>query len=415
MRHISLLFTFLVLLSCARERTEIVLGLASTRPFPCSVDSYALEVVEPAGTRTLVSVRSWTASPLSATLTPDSGMSTRVRLIAYLAGAEVGAAEATLVFRAGESLYFPLVISDSDGCFPGRCELPAERARPFMDDLPEDPTTPTCSTSSDAGPPDVAFDGCEPAAEMCNGVNDDCDGQVDEDASCEDALICLGGECVPPVTGYTVAEASELERFADSCTWPNPEETFFVPSGEPEEQFLLGDFDFSFLGSPVDSIWVGENGYVTFGERVPLSFLREPQNPESCEAIRPAVYAFWEDLTTEGAAVCAGFSGAEGNRRLEITWSGVCFSSDCASSSTRLSFSIVLEEGTDKIYFLYGELQGDVTNRARGLSASIGLSAHAPGECDTCTDHTRCLLSNSISHRMAGNLINRVFTPIPAD
>jgi MYXO-CTERM domain-containing protein len=56
--------------------------------------------------------------------------------------------------------------------------------------------------------------GCEPifsaGAEQCNGLDDDCDGQIDDGATCPPNQVCHGGACVPqcspsefPCTGNT--------------------------------------------------------------------------------------------------------------------------------------------------------------------------------------------------------------------
>ncbi|MCA9583675.1 MAG: hypothetical protein KC416_17880, partial [Myxococcales bacterium] len=37
----------------------------------------------------------------------------------------------------------------------------------------------------------------EAEAEVCNGVDDDCDGTVDDDAPCPDREVCHDGRCVP--------------------------------------------------------------------------------------------------------------------------------------------------------------------------------------------------------------------------
>ena len=61
--------------------------------------------------------------------------------------------------------------------------------------------------------------GCEQifqaGAEQCNGLDDDCDGQIDQSATCPADHVCLNGACVPhcddgefPCTGGTECDAS---------------------------------------------------------------------------------------------------------------------------------------------------------------------------------------------------------------
>jgi MYXO-CTERM domain-containing protein len=51
-----------------------------------------------------------------------------------------------------------------------------------------------------------ACGGCGPVPpEVCNGADDDCNGQVDDNAPCDDGLVCRFGHCVPPCTNNECA------------------------------------------------------------------------------------------------------------------------------------------------------------------------------------------------------------------
>jgi Cys-rich repeat protein len=58
-----------------------------------------------------------------------------------------------------------------------------------------------CSSDADCGAGQVCVNGlCDgaPGAEICNGIDDDQDGQVDEEASCSAGQVCKDGQCVLP-------------------------------------------------------------------------------------------------------------------------------------------------------------------------------------------------------------------------
>lgn len=74
----------------------------------------------------------------------------------------------------------------------------------------------------------------EPGTEVCNGLDDDCDGTVDDEASCPSGLKCAGGQCVEdcsPVDGGWTAwdcstcspcEANAFRVCTRQCSNPAP-------------------------------------------------------------------------------------------------------------------------------------------------------------------------------------------------
>ncbi len=61
---------------------------------------------------------------------------------------------------------------------------------------------PPCNSNADCGPSQVCNNGvcgpanCVPQAEACNGLDDDCDGTVDNAAICPNGGSCVNGACV---------------------------------------------------------------------------------------------------------------------------------------------------------------------------------------------------------------------------
>jgi len=84
-----------------------------------------------------------------------------------------------------------------------------------MPELPPDPIPDPVPAPADAGPP-----ACVPQTETCNGVDDDCDGQIDEDQA---SIPCPGGGNRYCVGG----RFSECPRRCDACI-PGGQRTCFV-------------------------------------------------------------------------------------------------------------------------------------------------------------------------------------------
>lgn len=91
---------------------------------------------------------------------------------------------------------------------------PADAAPP--DAQPDRPVEPPVDLGVDATP-DMAA--CQPAEEICNGVDDDCDGKVDEDfADLGDPCEVGKGECKAKGTYKCAADRQALECDAQEGT-----------------------------------------------------------------------------------------------------------------------------------------------------------------------------------------------------
>jgi len=126
--------------------------------------------------------------------------------------------------------------------------------------FPADPEGPRSCDPADSDPPSIIYDGtvCEagglqcvggdelcggwvgPSPEVCNGLDDDCDGEVDDGAECTGEAICFEGACVNPCQpgefpcgfGFYCATVPDEGNFClpDPCLNVTCEEGFFCDS-----------------------------------------------------------------------------------------------------------------------------------------------------------------------------------------
>jgi cysteine-rich repeat protein len=117
---------------------------------------------------------------------------------------------------------------------------------------------------------DPGCGGCVPAAELCNGLDDDCDGTIDDglacstscavDADCDDGLFCtsaascVAGACIvlPDIVcdDSDPATTDVCDETSDTCSHPicGPE----LCNGFDDDCDGLVDEDFDFTGDPLN-------------------------------------------------------------------------------------------------------------------------------------------------------------------
>jgi hypothetical protein len=92
-------------------------------------------------------------------------------------------------------------------------------------------------------------------------------------------------------------------------------------------------------------------------------------------------FPFWDDLVSTNGQVCSGLdtTSASPNRRFVATWKNVSIS---GFPNSRLTFSAVMQEGSDRVWFLYHRWSASSTscstigtgsNEVRGGTATIGV------------------------------------------
>jgi hypothetical protein len=142
-----------------------------------------------------------------------------------------------------------------------------------------------------------------------------------------------------------------------------------------------------------DSIEVSSAGTVSLigvpnGSNIALS---------STSASDYTYYAFWDNLVSNSAPgrVCAALDSTSSapNRRFVVTWKNVSLAS---TPDSRLTFSMVFQEGTDKVWLLYHRWSAtssscSANSETQGNSATIGVRGNGTGEVTQISHNTASL------------------------
>ena len=183
-----------------------------------------------------------------------------------------------------------------------------------------------------------ACGGCgPPPPEACNGLDDNCDGRVDDDAQCPVGYACLSGECVQPCAaagecrpGFTCVSAWPGARYCH----PDPCAAAWCASGTACDAAAGACVD------PCDGVECGEGEGCDLGACVPATCRHlgcgegERCVDDGCEADPCAgVACAGDELCREGACVraCRGVRCAGG----QVCADGVCVDDPCGGRCLR--------------------------------------------------------------------------------
>lgn len=336
------------LAACRPDPTEIVITTDTELGVPCTIDQLRFEVDDE-----IVDELDLTGDELpgSLTLVTDKPRGVTVRVSGLRGGEPFAVAEQQLAFEDEVSLEVRMVLDRS--CIPGPC--PAAGVGGFV-----------------GLPAPVERRGC---GEASYGI--------------AESLFVMRDACdlATPTMGAVLVDVDEAEA-------PSP-----LSPPMP--------FPFRFYGELVTQIWVGDNGYVAFSTDPPEALnangasnsLGDPAGSFPAPGILP----FWDDLRTGPSGVCFAQSGTSPDRILWMTWRDACFkagATPCGDPSQGvLTFTVALEETTDRIYVGYQTMTGagGAADRARGLTATIGITGGTASctadQCDpqgVCADGTPC-------------------------
>lgn len=352
-----------LLSACATDLTQVVISVDVAVGVPCDIDNLSIRLENSGVVETLDAAAMASGLPATITVLTDGTDVTDVVVSGEQGGVERYRATSRVTFREGETLLLPIVLTDD--CLGDGCTVDGSSLSTFVD-VPAARGTREC----------VACTPSDPPVEVCNGRDDDCNGMTDE------------GVCTDEVEHYETVDVTGIEPFVDACNIPGDTRGVILMGANETEAMApeaviaaLAEFGFSYYGEPVENLWVGDNGYVSFGESAPNA--TEPVQPGNLEGTGVplgALIPFWERLETRDTGVCVTLSDA--TDRLVITWKDACFS-PCGSAD-HLTFSVVLEGGSDRVLFLYDEMRSGDPARANGSSASGGMTSTTPVSARNC-------------------------------
>jgi hypothetical protein len=236
-----------------------------------------------------------------------------------------------------------------------------------------------------------------PSAELCNGLDDNCNGAADESLvqQCGDLSWSMPGRYTRPaqMTPMPVARA-----YVDACA-ATVHRTYLTNADDGYATEML-PFAFQAFGRAATSVTMSANGVLGFNAGT-WAF-----NNTALPAARAtsSIYAFWDDLAMRDG-ICTTVVGAAPNRTFVIEWHDARFFPTMMSDA-HLSFEVVLEETTNVIEVLYQRMEGEA-ERSLGGSATVGLQGdETPASTDTVS-------FNAARPMLAGSGLR--WTPAPVD
>ncbi len=213
-------------------------------------------------------------------------------------------------------------------------------------------------------------------------------GACDEGAACNLSNACQIGrvtcasgspQCVaaanrPAGTVCGVANSGNYTRDASAFGWFDacnaPGHTTVLALSADGSEYVTLPFPFRFYGTERNDATISANGYMAFPS-APVNWVNGAL-PES--TFGAAVVPFWDDLVMR-EGVCLATYGASPDRLFVAQWSNADFQDRGGSGNAgaRLNFEIVLEEASQAVSVIYGDMFGD--GRATGSGATIGIQS----------------------------------------
>ncbi len=166
-----------------------------------------------------------------------------------------------------------------------------------------------------------------------------------------------------------------------------------VSLGDDADVKVSIGFYFFYNNHYYDSLNIGSNGYIAFGNHSATRYINDLNNTGS--GYEELVAPFWNDLNpSAGGHIYYQTTGSSPNRKLIVEYSDV----PRYHNSATLNVQVVLYESSNNIEFCYGYYGGSFLSASIGINESPGGSSHfisvTPGNPPTTSTTTS---NNSIS------------------
>ncbi len=316
---------------CANP-TEVLVYVDTTLGVPCQIDSYEIKIE---GAEDEVVVASATKQESIAIVKGGGGDAFRVQVNGLRRGEVVATAIANATFRANTTQQVLLTLTEA--CVEQNCD--------YTDDVGGVSILDPAERQS-----------CDRFASRYE-IQDQT-GLIDIVNACE-----LGG----------------LNTFQEFTSVVNTD----MRVDDEDLLAAIADHEFYFFGEKIESLWVSDDGYLTFGDEGEGATFDRVTNTEGITSPghpTNAVLPFWTNLfSTSGGTICVAVQDVGDQDTLWISWSGMSLNEPLDN----LTFSVGLEEGSNRILVAFDTMtSASNPEDARGLSAVVGIMSPDGAACD---------------------------------
>jgi hypothetical protein len=232
-----------------------------------------------------------------------------------------------------------------------------------------------------------------PSAETCNGVDDNCNGSIDDGnpgggAACTSGgtgtcvtsgtRVCSGGTLIcnatPRTSGSCIVTGAGngtfYNRTASPIAWINActgTYSNLLPNIDDGTASATLPFAFTFYGTTYNAgttVGVSSNGLVGFPS-VSSSF---SNGSLATSGLTNTIAAFWDDLFTRSPGICVRTIGTSPSRQMIIQWNNAY---GFSGSLGNYYFQVVLNEGSNAIDLRFNSMSGG--SYYNGSSATVGI------------------------------------------